>query len=60
MEINHKDFVDKTIEKLDTRAVNEVVFYFTDGTKVALETEAALPSLGLYGIAQVEGTQTGG
>lgn len=53
MEINQKDFVGKTIASLDTRAVNEVVFHFTDGTTVALETECALPSLGLYGIAQV-------
>lgn len=53
MQINHNDFVGKTIESMDTRAVNEVVFCFTDGTSAALETECVLPSLGLYGIAQV-------
>lgn len=63
--INQKDFLGKTIKSMDTSAVNEVKFQFTDGTEVALETLCALPSLGLYEIAQVgfdpiAGTQTGG
>lgn len=51
--INQKDFLGKTIERMDTTAVNEVIFYFTDGTNIALETECVLPTLGLYGISQV-------
>lgn len=63
--INEKDFVGKTIKSMDTFAVNEVKFVFTDGTEAALETQCEIPSLGLYGITQVnysptDGTQTGG
>ncbi len=49
-QIDTKMFVGKTISKLDIRAVNCVVFYFTDGTTAELEVEAVLPSMGLYGI----------
>jgi hypothetical protein len=56
--INEKDFVGKTIERMNTTAVNEVKFYFTDGTEVALETVCELPSLGLYGITQVGSGKT--
>jgi hypothetical protein len=43
-------FEGKTIKRVDTRAVNVVVFHFTDGTKGELEVEAL--GGGLYGIVQ--------
>lgn len=41
--------LNKTIVKVDARAVNCVVFYFSDGTKLDLETEYA--GHGLYAIS---------
>jgi hypothetical protein len=49
--INHKSFIGKTIVKVES-AVNQVTFYFTDGTNVRLEIEAIFPSIGLHGIVE--------
>jgi len=44
-------FKDKTIKSVNTRASNMWVFYFTDGTRQAIETEHV--GIGLYGFALV-------
>lgn len=44
-----EQFIGKTIAKVDNRALNYLVFTFSDGTKAAIETEAA--GCGIYGIA---------
>lgn len=46
--------VGKTISSIDDRAVNVLVINFTDGSSIELEARCALPSLGLYGIFDVE------
>lgn len=38
-DLDPKDFVGKTIKKVDFRAVNVIRFFFTDGTAIAIETE---------------------
>lgn len=43
-----KDFVGKTIARVDARAVNVTTFYFTDGTSIIMEVEAVGP--GIYGM----------
>ena len=48
-EIDMETFVGKTIEKVDTTAVNCVTFYFTDGTSACLEAENA--GFGLCGVS---------
>lgn len=50
--INKNDFVNKTISKINYDAVNEVKFYFTDGTCSILEVSSEIPVLGFYGITQ--------
>jgi hypothetical protein len=35
----YKDFVGKTVARVDAEAVNIATFFFTDGTAVAIETE---------------------
>lgn len=42
------DFAGKTIKHVDTRACNVWTFHFTDGTKLAIETEHI--GHGLYGM----------
>lgn len=51
--IDRKSFEGKTIQRINTSAVNVTQFYFTDGTMVELEVEAVAP--GLYGIVQCQG-----
>jgi len=46
--IKAKDFVGKTIERMDCRAVNIIRFFFTDGTAIAIETDYL--GAGLYGM----------
>ncbi len=53
MKIKHKDFSGKTISSINTDCINMVVFHFTDGSSVTLETECIMPTLNLYGIVQV-------
>lgn len=43
-------FAGKTIREVDATAVNSWDFSFTDGTKISLEVDAVIPSMGLYGI----------
>ena len=50
--VRSKMFVGKTIESVDCRAVNILRFYFTDGTAIALETDAV--GIGIYGIVACE------
>lgn len=57
--LNIKSFVGKTIKSIDTKAVNCIIFTFTDGTSVGIEVEAVLPALGLYGIAQIPDASSG-
>jgi len=46
-----RKFKGKTIKRVDTTACNMWIFYFTDGTEAAIETEAV--GHGLYGFALV-------
>ena len=48
---NKKEFVGKTIVDVDTRAVNYVVFTFSDGSKAAIEVEFV--GHGIYGMSTV-------
>lgn len=50
--IRKKDFIGKTIQNMDVRAVNVVVFTFTDGTRVELEVEGL--GNGIAGIVQCD------
>ena len=47
-------FIGKTIAKVNSEAVNYWIFYFTDGTSIAIEVEY-LHSKSLYGIVPIEG-----
>lgn len=42
------DFVGKTIERVDTQAVNIWRLWFTDGSAIAIERDALAP--GVYGM----------
>lgn len=48
--VKKSSFEGKTIKEIDTRCVNVIVFHFTDGTKIGLETEHA--GHGIYGFSQ--------
>lgn len=48
--INKRSFVGKTIKRMDTRAVNVIRFYFTDGTSAEIEVESL--GHGVYGMVQ--------
>ena len=50
-EVDMKTFEGKTIEKVDTRAINCVTITFTDKTKVCIEAENAGPPVGLLGVS---------
>lgn len=50
-EVDMKTFKGKTIEKVDTRAINCVTITFTDKTKVRIEAENAGPPVGLLGVS---------
>lgn len=52
--VKQNQFLNKTIAKMDTQVVNELIFYFADGTTATLEVEAVHPSIGLYGIVSQE------
>jgi hypothetical protein len=52
--LNNKLFVGKTVKEVDSTAVNCCIFHFTDGTSVMIETEAVMPTLGLYGLSAEE------
>ena len=45
-----QDFIGKTIEGVDVSCVNEMKFFFTDGTIVALEVDSL--GGGLYGLVE--------
>lgn len=45
-----KELIGKTIDSIDTSAVNIVYIKFTDGTKFAFEPEPVIPHINLYGI----------
>lgn len=48
--IKKRSFVGKTIKSMDTRAVNVIRFYFTDGSEVEIEVESL--GYGIYGMVQ--------
>lgn len=48
--IKKRSFIGKTIERMDTRAVNVIRFYFTDGSEAEIEVESL--GLGIYGMVQ--------
>lgn len=48
--INPRQWVGKTIARMDARAVNVVRFFFTDGTALAIETEGM--GHGIVGMVQ--------
>ena len=48
--IDPKQWVGKTIARMDARAVNIVRFFFTDGTAIAIETEGM--GHGIVGMVQ--------
>lgn len=52
--VKKNKFLGKTIQRMDTTAVNEVIFYFTDGTSTSIEVEAMISSMGLYGMVSRE------
>jgi hypothetical protein len=52
-----RDFVGKTIKRIDTRAVNVWRFFFTDGTAIAIEVEAV--GLGLSGMVVCDACVSG-
>lgn len=56
-EIVNNKFAGKTILKVDATAINCWYFYFTDGSYLAIEVEAVLPSIGLYGISVMENAE---
>jgi hypothetical protein len=53
MNINPKTFAGKTVDRIDDTSLNQVIFFFTDGTTATLEVEAVMPTYGLYGITEV-------
>ena len=49
-QICYDQVIGKTIKSVDSTAVNCLIIWFNDGTKLLLDVESIYPSIGLYGI----------